>query len=211
MALVQYYCRILVADSTMISKYAAISIMLIYTFYYDNPFCNFFRIIFIKLQDSNITNESTSSASSSNMIAEENTSIVTTPAKTTVVVEQQEDDSTVEFIIVEHRVLRSTGGMANMIERRTIDKKIRRPDNLKLELHFAVINNDIDKITELLIEHAKKNADAMSVGIEVVNPLHKKDQNGFTPLHWASLFGYKDVVQYLLRNGASAFVLDDFK
>jgi ankyrin repeat protein len=56
------------------------------------------------------------------------------------------------------------------------------------EIHEAAKKGDLDKIQKILDEHP--------------DLLDSPDRSGFTPLHWAVIYGRKDMMEYLIGKGA---------
>lgn len=56
------------------------------------------------------------------------------------------------------------------------------------EIHDAAKKGDLDKIQKILDEHP--------------DLLDSPDRSGFTPLHWAVIYGQKDMMKYLIGKGA---------
>jgi ankyrin repeat protein len=57
------------------------------------------------------------------------------------------------------------------------------------DLLVAVENGDLERLMELI----EKGADALGI----------KTDEGYTLLHWASYYGHKDIVKYLIEIGAN--------
>ncbi len=67
-------------------------------------------------------------------------------------------------------------------------------DKSKYEIHTAVLNNEKGKVEELLRNNQ--------------NIINSFDKAGRTPLHLAAAYGYSDIVQILLNNGADVTKAD---
>ena len=55
------------------------------------------------------------------------------------------------------------------------------------EIHDAAKNGDIEKVKSLLTEKSER--------------MNAKDKNGYTPLHWATTEGHKELTGLLRRHG----------
>lgn len=63
----------------------------------------------------------------------------------------------------------------------------------------------------MLISSAKVgNIDYVKLAIAKGANLNAKDEKGSTALHWASYYGYKNIVKLLLLQGANPYEVDNY-
>lgn len=73
--------------------------------------------------------------------------------------------------------------------------------------------NRIDTSTPdrmLLTASKVGNIDYVKLAIAKGANLNVKDENGSTPLHWATYYEYTDIIKLLLMQGANPYITDNY-